>query len=753
MESLRNRILKIIRKNDYRSLLLAELAELLSIGEENAEQFDATVDRMLEEGLLTADKDSRLSLPKGSDFVRGTYRSTRQSFGFVSPLIATKDGDVRVEWKDSKGAVDGDIVQVKVMRRFRGSGGNMLLGGRITKIIERARSNSTGTVYHNGERWMIVPDGDFFKAPFEVDDIKAKGAKNGDKVYFEVLKFPDGSIPGKAVIIEVLGKAGVYDTEIEATIRNYGLPREFPKACIEQAHRASQTNFKPGKGYDDILDKFIITIDPDDAKDFDDAISVERDADGNPVLGVHIADVSRFVREGSALDAEAALRGNSVYLPGRVLPMLPEILSNGVCSLQPHQKRYAKSVYITYDSDGNVIEEKTRYANSLMQSSARLTYLQADAMLRGEKLDFAPEVYALLRDMDSLARTIEQRRKTEGMLHLDLPDIDLVLNDDGEVVDANPADNSYPHTIIEMFMVEANEAIARLFDKYNVPFLRRIHPDPDPFSLQKLTDFVSVLGFELPPQPGRSSLRVLLEKVRGTGMEYAVNTAVLRSFERAVYSPENLGHYALASQHYAHFTSPIRRYADLTIHRLYAMFLEKGRLDTGFDIPTEDDLAELGRHISETENDADSAERDLKKVLILLMLEKRIGDKLHCYVSGITRKGIFVQCKKFGIEGFIASSELGRDDWDYNEKSQRLTGRYSGVSVHIGLELDVTISKVDVPTREITFTLVEMLVDKEQGAPKKGAKGNKPAQNKQGSRGGKNVRGGAGKTGRRRKRR
>ncbi|OXU14520.1 ribonuclease R [Sedimentisphaera salicampi] len=718
MKSLKNRILKFVKNSEYSPVTEKELAEMLGADDkQQREQFSETVRKMLEEGLLDLGKNSRITLPSSGDVVKGTFRSTRQEFGFVSPLIATRDGDLRIERHNINGACDGDTVEAKVIRRRR-KGKKFLLAGKITKVIERAKTTSTGTLYKNEGRWMIVPDGNFFKAPFFVDDPKIKGAKQEDKVYYEVLKYPKDKNFGKAVIIEVIGRAGLYETEIEATVKNFELRSGFDEKCRNQARKCADVDFKPGKGYEDIRSKELITIDPDTAKDYDDAISLEFDEENNPVLGIHIADVSRFVTEGSALDEEAGLRGNSVYLPGRVLPMLPEVLSNGVCSLQPHQPRFAKSVYITYDKRGRVVKNKTKYANSLIQSSARLTYRDADRMLQGEKLDFPQEINKLLRDMDMLARRIEKRREEDGMIHLDLPDIDLVLNDDGEVVDANPADQSYPHTIIEMFMVEANEAVARLLESFDIPFIRRIHPDPDAFSAQRLADFVSVCGMKMPPSADRESLRKILDKVRGTGLEYAVNNAVLRSLQKAVYSPENIGHYALASRHYTHFTSPIRRYADLTIHRLLDKYLKEGRLSEKMEIPSEQDLVQLGTHISETEDKAENAERDLKKVLVLQMLEKKVGETLECYVCGVVRKGIFVQCKKFGIEGFIPSEQLGPDRWEFHEKSQTLTGQHSGVRVRIGLEIDVTISNVVVPIRQITLLPNEPLVKKTELKPK-----------------------------------
>ena len=365
----------------------------------------------------------------------------------------------------------------------------------------------------------------------------------------------------------------------------------------------------------------IITIDPPDAKDFDDAISLRKNADGNWVLSVHIADVSAFIPMNSPLDKEAQLRGNSVYLPGRVVPMLPEVLSNGICSLQPEQKRFAKTAYITYDPQGNILA--TDFANSIICSRARLTYEQADAILRGKAAGFAGEVVALMKDMEILSRAIEERRIKNGMIHLDLPETELVFDKAGRVVDAHPADNSYPHTIIEMFMVEANEAVASALDRFGVPFMRRIHPDPDAVSTKNITRFVKLCGIKVPRHLDRAAIQDLLAAVKNTPLSYAVNMYVLRSMQRAEYAPLQIGHFALASRHYCHFTSPIRRYADLMVHRLLDCYVKGMLSKIGLEeVLPEADLIEIGRHISFTETQADGAENELKTVLILQMLSK-----------------------------------------------------------------------------------------------------------------------------------
>jgi ribonuclease R len=470
--------------------------------------------------------------------------------------------------------------------------------------------------------------------------------------------------------------------------------------------------------------KTIVTIDPPDAKDFDDAISVEKNSDGTWILGVHIADVSNFAEQNSLLDIEAKNRGNSVYLPGFVIPMLPEILSNGVCSLQPNQPRLTKSVFITYDNSARLL--KTEFANSIIRSAARLTYIEVDRILKGQKTDRPSEVVSLLQDMEKLAKIIESRRNGQGMLHLDLPEIELVFDKAGRVVDAHPADTSYPHTIIEMFMVEANEAVARLLNNLNIPFMRRIHPDPDSWSLKGLSQTLKMFGISAPKNPDRFALQNILAYIKDKSAAYAVNTYILRSLARAEYSPLNIGHYALASEHYCHFTSPIRRYADLLIHRLLEMHLT-GKMQEAL---TESELIEIGKHLTFTEKRADDAEEDLKTVLILQLFQKRLGETIETVVSGLANFGIFVQCAKFGIEGLIPIDLLGAERFVYDSRAQCVYGTRSGKTFHIGMPLTVKIVSVNLAARQLNVIPVEKPKDKSAGQKKAKNKDRYPRKKK-----------------------
>ncbi len=711
-------IMKFISNKGYVASNKSGLARDMGISSDDNAAFSEAFNELKDNDQISI-KRGIIGLPKIPSTVTGVFRSTKKGFGFVVPDKLNSSGDLFIPAESTLNAMDGDIVIAKTRRRSV-RGGIKRASGEILEILERAKDTFTGTLKKEKGLWIVEPDGKDFKSAVIVDDVTAKDAKVDDKVAFDIIEYPSERYPARGVITEVLGKSGQYDAELKAIMRSYSLAGDFSSECIAQA-RAASKNFANAQAqgtYQDITDKLLITIDPPDAKDFDDAISLSKNDDGNYTLGVHIADVSRFIPLDSPLDIEAKERGNSVYLPGKVIPMLPEILSNGICSLQPDQLRYAKSVYITYDSDGKVIASS--FANSLIKSKARLSYLQADAAIKGEPSELSDEVIALLNEMNSLAKVIESRRKKEGMLHLDLHETELIMDDDGKVIDAQPAEDCYPHTIIEMFMVEANVAVAQMLNNYNIAFIRRIHPDPDQFSVKAVSSFAKISGLRVPRSMDRRDIQALIDKVRGSELEYPINKFILRSFEKATYSPLNMGHYALASRHYCHFTSPIRRYADLTVHRLFQCHID-GKLDKPNveEILSEAQLIEIGRNISNCEVKATNAERELKKVLILEMLSEKIGDTMNTVVSGVTKFGVFVQCMRFGIEGLIPLEALGHDQWQYQENSQAIVGKLSGKKVSLGVAMEVRIVNVNVAGRHLDVAPVEPIVSRDDITKKK----------------------------------
>lgn len=751
------RVLDHLRHDDYIPQRINELARDLGVPEEEREAFSLVVREMADEGVIEIGETGHIQLPsiasRGGEIV-GTFRKNRRGFGFVQPSQAVREGSVFIPPDETSDALTGDIVRVKVAKE-RGRDG---YAGRVVEIVTRKRSSFSGELVRRGAQWLVFPDGRELTDPIVIRDAESSKAREGDKVIVELTAYPKmgggGSVElPEGAITRVLGEAGRPDVETQAVIAAYDLPGEFPESCVEESREATalfereiaQWQREGSKALGDRLDlteEFIITIDPPDAKDYDDAISIRRTTEiegGGWEIGVHIADVSHFVTRGSALDEEASDRANSVYLPRHVIPMLPEILSNGICSLQEGVPRFCKSAFMTYDTRGRVRTEGV--AQTLIRSSKRLTYLEAQALIDGNIEEarkhaktpprYTDELLDTLREMNTLAKAIQRRRHEQGMIVLDLPEVVLIYDDKGHVIDAEREDDAFTHKLIEMFMVEANEVLGRLFEDLGVPLLRRIHPEPTPGDVDEMRKAATVAGFKIPKSPTRQELQGLLDATRGTAAARAVHMAVLRTLTRAEYSPALIGHFALASEAYAHFTSPIRRYADLTVHRAVAEYLaltdngrkrprgDKEKKSLGRDLRSRDgcrdeaELTEIGRHASIREDNAESAERELRKFLVLQLLEKHVGESFAGVVTGVNNRGIFVQMDKYLADGFVKSEDLPgdvtRDNlrpvWKVDAKSGALVDVRSGRSFGMGDRVMVLVAQVDLAKRQMELTI------------------------------------------------
>ncbi len=720
-------IMKFMSSRGYQPLKPRRLARQLGIADEDYDSFRQAIKRLRDAGRVVLGAKDALTLPEMGRQVTGVFRANPRGFGFVVPETPTSHGDLFIPEEAAGGALTGDIVVAAVKRRGRREG-KALYAGEIVEIVKRGQNRFVGTLQRAESAWFVLPDGSAMTRPIVIRDVGTAGPAEGAKVVAEIVDYGKaGELPA-GVIVETLGAGGQLAAETLAVIRAHGLRDDFPPEALADARSAVNAfDASAADGREDLTGLTVVTIDPPDARDFDDAVSLTRAADGAVTLGVHIADVSHFVRSGSTLDGEAVARGTSTYFPRRVVPMLPEVLSNGVCSLQEGQRRYCKSAFITYDADAKVAA--TRFAETVIASSKRLTYAEAQGICDGKTGGFDRKIVELVQGCLELARRIEARRRRAGMLHLDLPEVELVF--DGErVVDAVPEDQSYSHTIIEMFMVEANEAVAALFDRLRRPVLRRIHPAPDPTSAKPLAAFVRAAGFRVPPDLSRRDLQDLLAKVKGTPASYAVNLAVLRTFQQAEYSPMTVGHFALASEHYCHFTSPIRRYPDLTVHRMLEAYC-RGRLDSR---PPEDvsGLTTLGSNMTAAERRSEAAEMELREVLLLQMLEGRVGEEFDGVVTGVANFGIFVQLRRFLIEGLVRMEDLGDDWWDVDARLGQVRGERTGQTYRIGDLMDVRIVAVDTARRQLNLVPVGKAkrssgkAKKSSAKPKGGKKGKAP---------------------------
>jgi ribonuclease R len=703
------RILKFVQAKGYKPQAVEELARAMRIGEAEWGDFHDACKALMKSGRIVIGTRNAVMLPQPPGRIIGAFRANPRGFGFIIPDTPNAHGDLYVPAGKTSGALTGDTVSARVKKRGK-RGGKMAYEGEIVDILKRGRNRFVGALGREFGRAFVVPDGHTIHVPIMIADPTAKGAKPGDQVVVELLDYPTERREARGVIVKVLGRRGDPGVDALSIIEQYGLPGEFEEDVL-QAARDAVASFDPkaqANSRRDLGKTTIITIDPADARDFDDAISLERNKDGTWELGVHIADVAFFVRPGTPLDDEARERANSIYLPRKVIPMLPEVLSNGVCSLQEREPRPAKSVFITYDKRGKV--KHTRFANTIIRSAKRLTYQQATAILDGKAGRMSAKVVSLVKHMETLAKSIQARRIREGMLSLDMPAVEIVHNEEGEVVDAEPADTGFSHTIIEMFMVEANEAVSRLLTEKGLPHLRRVHGEPYLTSFESLQGFLRILGQDVPEGADRFDIQKLLFSVKGTPKAYAVNLAVLRSMQQAEYAPARMGHYALASKDYCHFTSPIRRYPDLTVHRLLDRCLS-GRTGAAITrgIPTEKELVDLGNHCSNNERRAEAAERELKEVLILRLLEKHVGEHFDGIVTGVANVGIFVQLDRYLIEGLLRFDSLPSDWWEIDPSHGAAVGEVTGRRITVGDRLQVAISRVDLSNRQLQLDLVEEL--------------------------------------------
>jgi len=727
-------IIKYLSSRNYQPLKPRQLARQMGVSEAEYGAFRESVKALRDDGRVVLGAGNALTLPQMTSRVVGVFQANPRGFGFVRPDSPNEHGDLFIPPDAKGGALDGDHVVARARKRGKRDG-QMAFAGQIVEILQRGASRFTGTLEKAENTWFVLPDGRTHP-PIVVRDISSASPPAGTKVVVEIVQFPEpGELP-VGVIVETLGEPGELEVETLAVIRGHGLPDEWPAEVLEEARQAVRTFERADLGRrEDLSGMTIVTIDPPDARDFDDAISIERHKNGEVTLGVHIADVSFFVPEGSELDKEAHQRGNSAYFPRKVIPMLPEVLSNGVCSLQEAQPRFALSAFIRYDADAEPVA--SRFAETVITSAKRLTYLEAQGICDGKTGGFAPEVVDLVRQMEKLARRIEARRRKAGMLHLDLPAVELVFDETNRVVDAVPEDDAYTHTIIEMFMVEANEAAARLLHRLDRPCLRRIHPEPAPQSGNQFTSFVRACGHKVPKEMSREDIQALLEAVRGRPESYAVNLAVLKTFQQAEYSPMIIGHFALASEHYCHFTSPIRRYPDLTIHRLLREHI-RGTLNVR---PPEDvaELTALGSHCSATERRAEAAEQELRDVLILQFLEKHVGDTFEGVVTGVTNFGLFVQSRRFLVEGLVRLEDLGDDWWEVEARYGQVRGERTGRRIRIGDVMNVQMIGVDVAKRQLSLRPTGGKADEalgtERGKAKAGKNGKKGKKSKKAAAG------------------
>ncbi len=720
------KILQYVSQPNYQPVKPKVITKKLGLPALQRSEVRKAVKRLTKQGALAYDANHvvrKADPKKPSTDIIGTFSRTSGGFGFVRPRGVAHDpavqSDIYIPTKHTGDASNGDLVRVR-LRGGQPTTGDRRQRGEIVEIVERETHQFVGTYRPRAGYPLVRVDGNVFSQPVPVGDPGAKGVVEGDKVVIEMVRFPSHAHEGEAVIVEVLGPRGAPGVDTLSIIREFNLPDDFAEEVLDSARdQAARFDGQIGDDRVDLTATTVITIDPADARDFDDAISLETLPNGHWRLGVHIADVAHFVPAKSPLDREARERATSVYLPDRVIPMLPEIISNHLASLQPDQIRFAKSVFMELSQEG--IPIATEIERSAIKSDHRFNYDEVDQYLENaepwrERL--TPQVFDLLGKMHRLAMILRRRRLDNGSIEMIMPEIKIDLDTDGRVAGAHVEQYTESHQIIEEFMLAANEAVAQWLTDQQWLFLRRIHTPPSPTKLRDLTEFVRELGIPCDSLVSRFEIIRVLQQVAGRPEQQAVNYAVLRSMQKAVYGPQTEGHYALHKTHYCHFTSPIRRYPDLTVHRLLDVLAagKKPRNDLN-------EQAVLGQHCSEREQRAAAAERELVKVKLLNYLSERLGEEMRAVITGVEEFGLFAQGIELPADGLIHVSSLQDDYYDYDATTRSLVGRRTGIRYRLGDVVQVEVFHIDVDRRELDFRLVRRLGRPQEEQPAVQAEG------------------------------
>ncbi len=722
--TIRDKILGLVRKPDYRPQDRDEIAQTLGAKGRDRVLVRRTLQELERAGDLVRIRKNRYVLPSEADLIAGKLSIHQSGFGFLVPE-KSGEADIFVAAENTGTAMNGDRVVVRINRdvppRARKARAGQRTEGRVIRILERARDTIVGTLQRSKNFYYVVPDDPrivhnvYVQAPAGAavsDRREPQRAKQnrrseiaatvGDKVVVRLEDWQSRHVNPEGEIVEVLGAADAPGIDMLSIIRKYGLPTEFPAKVVDEANQIpTSVEQRMLTGRKDLRSDFIVTIDPDDARDFDDAINVEKTDNGGWKLGVHIADVSAYVTPNGALDREARRRGNSVYLPDRVIPMLPERLSNGVCSLNPNVDRLTFSVFIEFDRNGRA--KMADFARSVIRSAKRLTYKEAYAVLQskpdgelGRRIHTAWELASLLR----------RKRFEHGSLDLDFPEVKVYVDDKGKPVRLERVENDESHQLIEEFMLAANEAVARELRHRSIPTVFRVHEDPDPAKLGEYREFILSFGYKVGDLSNRKEVQRFLASVRGKPEEQALKIGLLKSLKRARYAAQPLGHYGLAKENYLHFTSPIRRYADLIVHRSLAErnSSRRSKIDVG-------QLESLAQHISDTERNAADAEIEsvrLKKLQFFQQqLDQRNPQVFRAAITDIRNYGLVVELPDAIITGLVHVSALTNDFYRFDPVQRRLIGQRSNRRYSVGDQIRVFVARVDTFKQQIDFAIAD----------------------------------------------
>ncbi|MGO5071033.1 ribonuclease R [Roseburia faecis] len=686
----------------YVPMKIKELAIVLGVKKDQRPQLEQILNELMTEGRIVCSKRGKFSKSEEKK-ITGTFQAHPKGFGFVS--VEGEKEDIFIPESETNGAMHMDTVEISVSPAVTGRRKE----GKVLHVLERGMKQVVCTYQLNKNFGFAVPDNPKFGSDIFIPLERSKGAVNGHKVVVEITQYGKKGKNPEGKVVEILGHINDPGVDILSIVRAYGLPVEFdPKVMTQVEHVAKPVSEADMAGRMDLRDWQMVTIDGEDAKDLDDAVSLTMDHE-NYILGVHIADVSNYVQEHSALDTEALKRGTSVYLVDRVIPMLPHALSNGICSLTQGEERLALSCIMTVNPKGEIIDHTI--TESVICVDRRMTYTNVKKILA----DHDPEVMAeyeplvpMFEKMTELAAILRKKRMKRGSIDFDFPETKVILDKNGNPVDIRPYDRNVATKLIEDFMLAANETVAAEYYWRELPFVYRTHEQPDSEKIQKLSTLINNFGYSLhigSDEVHPKELQKLLEKIDGTSEEPLISRLTLRSMKQARYTVENTGHFGLAADCYCHFTSPIRRYPDLQIHRIIKDSL-RGRLGEKRIGHYTQILPEVAKHASEMERRADEAERETIKLKKVQYMENHIGETFAGVISGVAEYGFFVELENT-VEGLVRVTSLTDDFYQYYEETYELVGEATNRRFKLGQQVRVTVDNCDRIMRTIDFTLAD----------------------------------------------
>ncbi|MGX8795689.1 ribonuclease R [Fusibacter sp. JL298sf-3] len=699
----KEQILSFLKENNTKPYIEMALMEALDVEPIDRSTFIATLEDLEAEGRVIKTKKGKYALPEFFEIYVGKLQIAQRGFGFV--LVENVDmRDVFIPAGALKGAMNGDKVMVKLTKKGPKS------EGEVIKVVERAHSTVVGTYQEGKSFGFVIPDDNKLKNDVFVSKNNTLGAREGDKVVVQIIKYAEERRNPEGKVIEVLGQSGAPGVDILSVIRSYGLPEAFNHRTLEEADKIPlEVSEDELKMRDDFRGLRVFTIDGKDAKDLDDAVHIQKLDNGNYELGVHIADVSYYVKEHSKLDKEALKRATSVYLLNRVIPMLPERLSNGICSLNPQVNRLTLSCVMEIDKRGDVINH--RISEGLIRTVERMNYDDVSDMIEGVADDALisryKEIYDDILMMAELAKILHEKRVRRGAIDFDFAETRIKLDGEGKPIWVGKAERRTGHRLIESFMLAANETVAEQFFWLELPFVYRIHEDPKPEKIETLNKFLYHFGYKVKGQADDihpKAIQQLIEEVTGKKEEHVISKMALRSLKQAKYTPYNEGHFGLSAKYYCHFTSPIRRYPDLQIHRIIREFL-RGELSANRVERLKKITSEVSIQSSERERNAELAEREVNDMKMAEYMMQFVGETFKGVVSSVTSFGMFVELENT-IEGLVRMENLDDDYYHFDESRMQLVGERTKKVYALGDSVEVVVTGASPELRQVDFDIV-----------------------------------------------